>query len=79
MFLIIRSIATGQISASRMGALARMNVWAAGSVKYATARAIPNPAAVFSIVFESHFMVESFEIETLHRGRTDVRTQAWNY
>ncbi|MGH8864240.1 MAG: hypothetical protein ACREVZ_06295 [Burkholderiales bacterium] len=66
MFLIIRSIATGQIGASRMGALAKMNVWAAGSVKYATARAIPNPAAVFSIVFASHFMADSFAIETSH-------------
>ncbi|MGH8790458.1 MAG: hypothetical protein ACREYA_36035 [Cupriavidus necator] len=64
MFLIIKSIATGQISASRMGALAKSSVWAAGSVKYATARAMPNPAAAFSIVFESHFMVESFAIET---------------
>jgi len=64
MLAIMRSIATGQMSTNRMGALAKMNVWAAGSVKYATARTMPMPAAVFSIIFESHFMVESFVVET---------------
>ena len=56
MVFIMKSIDKGQTSTSKMGAMARMNACAAGSVKYATARATLTPAAIFSIVFESHFM-----------------------